>query len=405
MRQVSLLGALGAAFIAGGLIAGPAGAAPACQNTGSFDAWLAGFKQEAQRAGIKPATIQSALGGMTMDPGIIARDRGQRFFSQTFLEVQKLLATTNRLQSGQKAIEKHRASFQRAEAQYGVPPAVIAAFWALESDFGVGMGKLPVLRSLATLAYDCRRGEKFRGELMDALRIIDRGDLKPADMVGSWAGELGQTQFLPSHYYKHSVDYDGDGRRDTIRSAPDIIGSTAAFLASLGWKKGEPWLQEVRVPEQMAWDQAELAIQHPRSYWAKAGVTQHNGQALPSDGLPASLHLPMGRHGPAFLAYNNFKAFLEWNQALNYATTAAYLANRINGAPVMSAGRAPVAPFGFEQVRELQQLLARNGLYKGEIDGKLGSGTRASVKQAQLKVGLPADSYPSPELLDRMRKR
>jgi len=397
--------AVAAALLQLGLLAAPASAAPSCQNTGSFDAWLSGFKQEASRSGIRPATIHAALGGMTLDPGIIARDRGQRFFSQTFLDVQKLLATQNRIQSGQKAIERHRAHFQRAEQQYGVAPAVIAAFWALESDFGTGMGKLPVLRSLATLAYDCRRGEKFRTELMDALRIIDRGDLKPADMIGSWAGELGQTQFLPSHYFKHAVDYDGDGRRDLVRSAPDIIGSTAAFLASLGWQKGQPWLQEVRVPEKLPWDQAELAIQHPRSYWAKAGVTQTNGQPLPADAMPASLHLPMGRNGPAFLAYQNFKAFLEWNQALNYATTAAYLANRINGAPAMSHGRAPVAPFGFEQTRELQQLLARQGLYKGEVDGKLGSGTRASVKQAQLKVGLPADSYPSPELLERLRTR
>jgi lytic murein transglycosylase len=396
---------IGAALASLAAVSQGAAGAPVCQNTGSFEPWLAAFKQEAARSGIKPATIQAALGGMTMDPGIIARDRGQRFFSQTFLEVQKLLATQNRLQSGQRAIERHRAIFQRAEAQYGVPPAVIAAFWALESDFGVGMGKLPVLRSLATLAYDCRRGEKFRAELMAALKIIDRGDLKPADMVGSWAGELGQTQFLPTHYLNHAVDYDGDGRRDMIRSAPDIIGSTAAFLQSLGWRKGEPWLQEVRVPEKLAWEQADIAIQHPRSYWAKAGVVLAGGQPLPADGTPASLHLPMGRNGPAFLAYNNFKAFLEWNQALNYATTAAYLATRINGAPALSPGRAPVPTLSFDQIKELQQLLARQGLYKGEIDGKLGSGSRASVKQAQIRLGLPADSYPSPELVERLRRR
>jgi lytic murein transglycosylase len=264
---------------------------------------------------------------------------------------------------------------------------------------------LPVLRSLATLAYDCRRGALFRGELLDALRIIDRGDLKPAEMIGSWAGELGQTQFLPSHYLKHAVDYDGDGRRDLVRSAPDIIASSAAFLVSLGWQREQAWLQEVRVPAHLPWDQADLQIQHSRTKWANWGVRPVDGRALPQDGLPASLHLPMGRHGPAFLAYPNFQAFLKWNQALNYATTAAYLATRLSGAPPMSRGTGRVVPFGYEHTRELQQLMTQRGFYNGEVDGKLGAATRGSVKLAQQKYGLPADSYPTPELLARLRQR
>ncbi|MCC7107595.1 MAG: lytic murein transglycosylase, partial [Chloroflexi bacterium] len=284
----------------------PVAAAPVCQNTGSFERWLAAFREEAAREGISRSTISAALDGMTLDPGIIARDRRQSFFSQTFLEVVEKLATRNRVQTGGQAVERHKAVFQRAERQYGVPPAVIAAFWALESDFGSGMGNLPVLRSLATLAYDCRRGEKFRAELMSALRIIDRGDLRPAEMIGSWAGELGQTQFLPTHYYNHAVDYDGDGRRDLLRSPADIVGSSAAFMQSLGWQAGQPWLEEVRVPVELPWEQADIAISHPRSRWAEWGVTYATGRPLPRDGLPASLHLPMGRNGPAFLAYANF---------------------------------------------------------------------------------------------------
>ena len=228
--------------------------------------------------------------------------------------------------------------------QWGIPAPVITAFWALESDFGSGMGKLPVLRSLTTLAYDCRRGDMFRAELLDALRIIDRGDLVPAEMIGSWAGELGQTQFLPSHYFKQAVDYDGDGRRNLMRSAPDIIASTSAFITSLGWQKGQPWLEEVRLPATMAWEQADLQTQHPRSHWAKAGITKANGQPLQADAQPASLLLLMGRNGPAFLAYPNFRIFTEWNQSLNYATTAAYLATRIAGAPPMSRGTGVVTP-------------------------------------------------------------
>jgi lytic murein transglycosylase len=381
------------------------GSAVACQNTGSFDRWLAAFKQEAAQQGISQRTISAALDGMTLDPGIIARDRGQRFFSQSFIDVVAKLATSNRISSGRAQMQKYHAIFERAEQEYGVPPSIIAAFWALESDFGVGMGNLPVLRSLATLAYDCRRSEMFRSELLDALRIVDRGDLTPSEMIGSWAGELGQTQFLPSHYFKYAVDYDGNGKRNLLRSIPDIIGSTANFLAGLGWQRGQPWLDEVHVPPNMAWEEADLTIQHPRSYWAKAGVVGANNKPLPADSLPASLHLPMGRHGPAFLAYENFQAILKWNQALNYATTVAYLAHRIEGVPSLNRDNTTVATLNVEQVKELQGLLNRYGYQVGEPDGKLGISTRSAVKQAQLKFGLPADSYPTSDLIERLRRR
>ena len=381
---------------------GRAEAAP-CRNTADFGRWMQGFRQEAAAKGVTARTISAALDGLTLDESVIARDRRQGFFTQSFLDFQAKLATNNRLRSGLNQIARHRALFDKVEKEHGVPPAVITAFWALESDFGVGMGKLPVLRSLAALAYDCRRGEMFRVELMEALRIIDRGDLKPADMIGSWAGELGQTQFLPSHYNKHAVDYDGDGRRDLMRSAPDIVASTARFIAFLGWQRGGPWLEEVRVPERLAWDQADLAIQHPRAKWAEWGVTRANGSALPKDGLPASLILLMGRNGPAFLAYPNFRVFTEWNKSLNYATTAAYLATRLNGAGPMGHGRAPVTPLDASAMREIQQLLARRGHDVGEIDGRLGVSTRAAVKKEQMRLGLPADSYPTAELLERMR--
>jgi lytic murein transglycosylase len=393
--------------IAAGLVLWLAISVPAvaCQNTGSFERWLAAFKQEAAQQGISQRTISAALDGMTIDPGIIARDRGQRFFSQSFIDVVAKLATSNRISSGRAHIQKYRAIFERAEQEYGVPPSIIAAVWALESDFGVGMGNLPVLRSLATLAYDCRRSEMFRSELLDALRIVDRGDLTPSEMIGSWAGELGQTQFLPSHYFKYAVDYDGNGKRNLLRSIPDIIGSTANFLAGLGWQRDQPWLDEVHVPANMAWEEADLTIQHPRSYWAKAGIVDASNRPLPADSLPASLHLPMGRHGPAFLAYENFQTILKWNQALNYATTVAYLAHRIEGAPSLSRDNATVATLSVEQVKELQGLLNHYGYQVGEPDGKLGMGTRSAVKQAQLKLGLPADSYPTPDLIERLRRR
>ncbi len=301
-------------------------------------------------------------------------------------------------------MQQHKALFARAEKEYGVPAAVITAFWALESDFGAGMGNKPVLRSLATLAYDCRRSEMFRAELLAALKIIDRGDLSASEMIGSWAGELGQTQFLPTHYFNHAIDWDGDGRRNLLKSPADVIGSTAAFIKSLGWQAGKPWLQEVRVPANLAWDQADLAIQHPRSQWAKWGVTAADGRPLEADDLPASLVLLMGRNGPAFLAFDNFQAYLKWNQSLNYAVTAAYLATRIAGAPAMSRGRGAIAELQYNQVMELQSLLNKRGFPVGEPDGKLGAGTRAAVKAAQIKHGLPADSYPTAELIERLRR-
>jgi lytic murein transglycosylase len=380
---------------------GPANAN--CQNTGSFERWLAEFRKEAAASGISRATIASALDGMTFDSGIIARDRRQSFFAQSFVAFSKKLISQNRLQAGAARLKQHRDLFAKVEQQYGVPGPVIAAFWALESDFGAGMGDLPVLRSLVTLAYDCRRPDMFRPELMAALRIIDKGDLTPQEMIGSWAGELGQTQFLPTHYMNHAVDFDGDGRRDLLKSVPDVIASTANFIVSLGWQKGQPWLQEVRVPDKLAWDQADLAIQHPRAKWVQWGVTSADGRPLPADALPASLLLPMGRNGPAFLAYANFQIYPKWNQSLNYCITAAHLAARLSGAPAFGRGNAEVPDWSLPQMRELQQLLARRGFEVGEIDGKLGAATRAAIKAAQIKHGLPADSYPTTDLLERLR--
>jgi len=318
------------------------------------------------------------------------------------------MAADYRMQHGQKRIKTYAAAFARAEKEYGVPPAVIAAFWGLESDFGANMGKLPTLRSLVSLAYDCRRSEMFAKETIAALKIIDRGDLTPSEMIGSWAGELGQTQFLPTHYFNYAVDYDGDGHRNMLRSAPDVIGSTANYIANgLNWRRGEPWLQEVRAPQNLPsgfpWDQADLTIKHPRAKWAQMGVTYPDGRPLPNDNMPASLLLPMGRMGPAFLAYANFAAYTEWNNSLIYSTTAGYLATRIAGAPPMRPPSAPVAQLPFNEIKELQRLLVRAGFNVGKVDGIMGQLSRTAVKAMQVKYGLPADSWPTAELLARMR--
>lgn len=375
-----------------------------CRGGQSFDQFLAKLKQDAVAAGVSQRAIAAASPGMVYDQGIVNRDRGQRVFGQIFTEFAGRMATEGRRVKGQQLIQTYAEAFARAEKEYGIPPAVITAFWALESDFGAVQGKLPTLRSLVSLAYDCRRSEMFRQETIAALKIIDRGDLSPAEMIGSWAGELGQTQFLPRHYFDYAVDYDGDGHRNMLRSAPDVIGSTANYIANgLKWRRGEPWLQEIRVPANLPWDQADLTIKHPRSKWAAWGVTYADGRPLPKDELPASVLLPMGRTGPAFLAYPNFAAYTEWNNSLIYSTTAGYLATRIAGAGPMRKPAASVAQLPFSEIKELQQLLARQGYNVGKIDGILGQQSRIAIKTMQAKYGLPADSWPTAELLARMR--
>jgi lytic murein transglycosylase len=374
----------------------------------TFDRFLSELKQQAVAAGVSQSALAESAPYLVYDQGIVNRDRGQRVFGQIFTEFAGRMAATYRTQQGQQRIKTYAAAFARAEKEYGVPPAVIAAFWGLESDFGANMGNLHTLPSLVSLAYDCRRSEMFQNETIAALKIIDRGDLTPSEMVGSWAGELGQTQFLPTHYFNYAVDYDGDGNRDLLRSEPDVIGSTANYIANgLKWRRGEPWLQEVRVPQTLPsgfpWDQADLTIKLPRSKWASLGVTYPDGKALANDDMPTSLLLPMGRMGPAFLAYANFAVYTEWNNSLIYSTTAGYLAARIAGAPPMLRPAAPVVQLPFNEIKELQGLLVRAGFNVGKVDGVLGQASRSAVKAMQVKFGLPADSWPSAELLARMR--
>jgi lytic murein transglycosylase len=405
------LRALAWTVLAGAAITGFLAGAPApalaqsanCRNTGSFDRWLADFKKDATAQGISAAAINAASPYLVLDQRIIGIDRGQRFFSQNFLEFSDKMLAGSRLASGAAQIKRYQPVFAREEKEFGVPPAVITAFWGLESDYGSGQGNYQALKSLATLAYDCRRGDMFRGHLFDALRMIERGDLRAEEMIGSWAGELGQTQMMPSEYYRDALDYDGDGRRNLIKSGADVIGSTGKYLVYLGWKRGEPWLQEVRAPANLPWDQADLSIQLPRSKWAALGVTHADGRPLPADNLPASLLLPMGRFGPTFLAYNNFQVYLKWNQSLMYALTAGYFATRLDGAPMMRRG-SDIPKISFEETRELQQILEKRGYDIGRTDGILGLKSRTAVREMQIKFGLPADSWPTAELLGRLRQ-
>jgi lytic murein transglycosylase len=383
------------------LCAVPAQAA-SCE-TGNFSGWLDGVRQEAASAGVSRNAIRSGLAGVTYDKRVISRDRRQGVFAQSFLAFSDKLVSKNRRQHGANRLKKFSNTFKRIEKQYGVPGPVLVAFWGLETDFGAFQGDFQTVRSLATLAYDCRRPNLFRPQLIAALKIIDRGDLSASQMVGAWAGEIGQLQFLPRDYLASAVDFDGDGRRDLRTSAPDALASAANVISKHGWRRGERWLEEVRVPGKMDWTQADLAIQHSRSQWAKWGVRKADGGKLKADNTPASLLLPMGRKGPAFLAYPNFRIYLEWNESLVYTITAGYFATRLAGAPPVRRGNAP-DPLSGGQTKELQKLLKRKGFDVGKVDGIVGAKTRSAVKAMQIKYGMPADSYPTADLLSRLRR-
>jgi lytic murein transglycosylase len=383
-------------------IASPALAAPACRNTGSFEAWVALFKRDAAAQGISQKVIAEVSPELRFDESVIKRDHGQAVFTRTFADFANRLLGGGRIPNGVNAIKKNHALFARIEKTYGVPPEVLAAVWGLESDYGALFGKFKILPSLATLAYDCRRGDHFRPELMDALRIVERGYQTVETMTGNWAGEFGGMQFTPTNYIKYGVDFDGDRRVDLTNSVPDTLASAANYLKSIGWRRGEPWLQEVRVPGKMPWQEADLDIYHPVSQWEAWGVRAAHGN-LPAN-MQAALILPMGRSGPAFLAYPNFKVFIDWNSAFVYSTTVAYFATRLGGAPPMDEANAKsIVALNPTQMTELQHALNKQGYEAGDADGKLGSGTRKAVKKAQLKVGLPADSWPTAELLTRLQ--
>ncbi|MEE8633330.1 MAG: lytic murein transglycosylase [Methyloceanibacter sp.] len=375
----------------------------ACPSPAGFGRWLQGFKQQAIAQGISPRTVSAALNGVTYDRKTIAKDRAQGVFAQTYLQFVGRMVSKNRMQVGKGKLRKYASTFRKIEQQYGVPGPVLVAYWGLETDFGAFMGKMNSIRSLATLSYDCRRPEEFRAQLMDALRVIDRGDLTPRQMRGPAHGEVGQFQFQPSTYYNYAVDYDGDGRRDLVHSAPDSLASAANYLKAKGWQAGQPWLEEVRVPANLPWEQADVTIQKPRAFWAKYGVTYRNGKKLRADNTPTSLLLPMGRNGPAFLAYPNFTTvYLDWNKSLVYSTTAAYYATRLAGAPPLNKGNA--RPFTAAQTKQLQRLLAKRGFDVGKIDGVIGAGTRQAIRTMQVKYGLPADSYPGTQLLSLLQR-
>lgn len=379
------------------LMAGPA-TAQTCGGT--FNAFVGDLKQEAQRRGHSSANVDRFFAQVRHDPSVIRADRSQGHFQRDFIDFSRRLISNNRIQNGRSYGQRYDNVFDRIESQYGVPRGVLLAFWAFETDFGQVQGDFNTLNALVTLAHDCRRPELFRPQVFAALQLFERGDFDPARTTGAWAGEIGQVQMLPEDILTNGMDGDGDGRVDLKGSAPDALMSGAKMLNDLGWRANEPWLQEITVPNDLDWRQTGLNHEMSVGQWSALGV-RGRSSALGSSNLSASVLLPMGRNGPAFLAYPNYRVYFEWNKSYVYVTTAAYFATRLSGAPVYDAG-SPSGALSGAQMQDLQRKLQARGHDVGGVDGILGAMTRAAVQHEQERLGLPADAWPTRELLNRL---
>ncbi len=368
------------------------------QCGGAFSDFKAGLKTEAVSMGISPASADTFLSGIRQDPAVIRADQAQGVFQKPFIEFSRHLISSQRLDKGQQLARQYDSLFDQIEATYGVDRTVLLAFWAFETDYGAFQGDFNTANALATLAHDCRRPELFRPQVLAAMRLHADGDFDPRTTTGAWAGEIGMVQMLPKDIIENGVDADGNGRVDLKTSPPDALNSGGKMLQHLGWQPSQPWLQEVSVPAAMDWSQSGLETVKSTADWQALGVTARTG-ALAD--LPASLILPQGHKGPAFLAYPNLNVYFEWNQSFTYVLTAAYFATRLGGAPIYDAGNPDVG-LDSNQMKRLQQRLQDKGYDVGDIDGILGAGTRAAVKAEQQRLGLPADAWPTPALLNQI---
>lgn len=388
----------------------PASAAAESAEPGiTFESWLADLRTQALAEGVSQATLDRALAGLAPIERVVELDRRQPEFTLSFWRYLGNAVTETRIARGRALLEQHRDLLRRVEERYGVQPRFLVAFWGLETNFGETFGAFPVVGALATLAWDERRSDFFRQELLTALKVLDVGDISVAEMEGSWAGAMGHLQFMPSTFARYAVDADGDGRRDIWHSLPDVFASAANYLSSLGWKGDETWGREVRLPT--GFDLANLSIAtwpetvKPLADWAKLGLRRADGGPLPLADMQAALILPAGSDGPAFLVYDNYRRILQWNRSVLYAVAIGHLADRLIDLPALSV-TPPAAEtrLSVREVKEMQALLSDLGFAAGEPDGKLGPMTRAAIQAFQRENAMPADAFASPTLLARLRR-
>ncbi len=382
----------------------PMSRATASPQPESFVAWRSGFRSRALAAGIRPAVFDAAFAGVGVNPEVVRLDGRQAEFTKPIWEYLDGAASPARIDTGRGQRAALQPTLDAIEARYGVDSRAVLAVWGMESNFGKNRGSIPVIESLATLAYDGRRQSFAEEQLIGALRILQAGDVDPRHMVGSWAGAMGHTQFIPTSYLSYAVDFRGDGHRDVWSDDPtDALASTANYLARSGWVHGQPWGMEVRVPAGFNYGSADQSNVRPTADWRDRGVTQLNGAPLPEHG-PMAIIAPAGAKGPAFAVYRNFFVIKKYNNATAYAMGVGHLGDRIMGAgPFQGSWPRGDRELSRSEKVELQEKLIARGYPTGKTDGVIGPDTITAIRAYQTSVGMVPDGYASAELLQRLR--
>jgi membrane-bound lytic murein transglycosylase B len=397
MLRRACAGVILAAFL------GAAGSARA--EPPGFEMWLGDVKAEAAGTGLTGDAVDEAMARVRYLDRVLELDRRQPELTQTFWKYIDARITPERIADGQGYLYTYESLLKEVYRRYGVQPRVLVALWGLESDYGRSQGDFEVASAVATLAFDSRRNSFFREQLFALLALVQRGDV-PADVTGSWAGAIGQPQFMPTTFRDYAIDFDGDGRRDLRDSVPDILASAANYLAASGWTRRASWGYEVSLPEQFDFTETGLEVEKPVYEWKRSGVRSIDGTDLADSDMKASLLLPAGARGPAFLVYRNFRAILRWNNSVLYALAVGHLSDRLaGGGPLLSPRPAVEVPLTRYDVVEMQSMLTALGFEPGEPDGILGDKTRRAIRMFQKSVALPADGYPDPALLEQLRGR
>jgi membrane-bound lytic murein transglycosylase B len=393
-RTAAFLAATTALFTAGTALA-----------QSEFRDCLANIRTDAVRQGVPASVVDAAFRNLTPDQKVLDLDSRQPEFTLTYAKYIGNSVTPDRIAKGMQKMAQNKALLDQLQAEYGVPGQYLVSFWGMETNFGTYMGDFPVVRSVATLACMTKRTAFFANETVQALRILAMNHMTAQQMKGSWAGAMGNMQFMPSTFTKWAVDRDGNGRIDIWQSIPDAFASAANFLRGIGFRPGLPSSEEVTLPGGFPLEQADTSVEKPVKAWAAMGVKLAGGAPLRGSDEPASIILPAGWRGPAFILYPNFKAVMNWNRSTLYALAVGILARQIAGGPgVMQPPPDDDQPLSRDTVIDLQTRLARLGFYTDEADGLLGPKTRSAVRLFQKQAGLPADGHPTPELVTRLQK-
>ena len=371
-------------------------------NSHSFEDFLSNVRQIAIEQGVSKSTIDKAFFELSPNLDILEADRKQAEFSQNFWHYINKRVNQTRLNNGYDTLKQNTSLLNTVSQKYGVPDYILVSFLGLESNYGTYTGKLSLIQSLATLAFDPRRSDFFTRELVTLLKLIDKGKI-PIDAKGSWAGAMGAIQFMPSNVLTYGVDADKDGDIDLWNSKDDIYASAANFLKHLGWNKGEKWGREVTIPKNFDYRLTGLQNKKKVTEWGSLGIRQANGSALPNSSMEGSLIVPMGHRGPAFLVYQNFRVILDWNRSQLYALSVGYLADRIKGQGKLRAKPLDEPLLSKEDILSIQETLNILGYDVGVADGVLGPKTRAATRQFQSDIGMVADGYVGYELLQKFQ--